>query len=166
VAVGYNIWLAVKDDGTLWAWGRNAYILTGAAQDACEIPTQIGNDTDWQSVCSSKGSLGHLLRKRDGTFWRIMNPLENNPRPVKDKVALPPNIVAWSAGGGAIAAIAQDDEVWTCGAILGEHGPKHRFLHLAEEVCWRLGWKVQWQYDRPRIVRDQPWQLRNVDPSD
>jgi alpha-tubulin suppressor-like RCC1 family protein len=166
VSVGFNIWLAVRSDGTLWAWGRNAYILTGAAQDACEIPTQIGHDTDWQSVCSSKGSLGHLLRKRDGTFWRIINPSENNPRPVKDKVALPPNIVAWSAGGGAIAAIAQDGEVWTCGAILGEHGPKHRFLHFAEEVCWRLGWKVQWQYDRPRIVRDQPWQLRNVAPRD
>ena len=164
VSVGYNIWLAVKDDGTLWAWGRNAYILTGAAQDACEIPTQIGNDTDWQSVCSSKGGLGNLLRKRDGTFWRIINPSENNPKPVKDRVALPPNIVAWDAGGGAIAAITQHGEVWTCGAILGQHGSKYRFLQSVEGLCWRLGWKVQWQYDRPRILREQPWQLRNVDP--
>ena len=164
VSVGFNIWLAVKANGTLWAWGRNAHILTGAAQDACEIPAQIGHDRDWQSVCCSKGSLGHLLRKRDGTFWRIINPSENNPKPVKNRVALPPNIVAWGAGGGAVAAITQDGEVWTCGAILGQHGPKYRFLRFVEELCWRLGWKVQWQYDRPRIVREQPWQLRNVDP--
>ena len=82
------------------------------------------------------------------------------------RVALPPNIVAWDAGGGAIAAITQDGEVWTCGAVLGQHGPKYRFLRFVEELCWRLGWKVQWQYDRPRIVREQPWQLRNVDPKD
>ncbi|MGO8930730.1 MAG: RCC1 domain-containing protein [Limisphaerales bacterium] len=166
VAVGCNIWLAVKADGTLWAWGRNAIMLTGAAHDVREIPTQIGHDTDWQSVCSSKGSPGHLLRKRDGTFWRIINPWENNPMPVKDRVALPPNIVAWGAGGGAVAAITQDGEVWTCGAILGQHGLKYRFLQNVEELCWRLGWKVHWQFDRPRIVREQPWQLRNVDPRD
>jgi alpha-tubulin suppressor-like RCC1 family protein len=156
----------LKRDGSLWAWGRNALMLTGAAHDVCEIPTQIGHDTDWQSVCASKGSLGHLLRKRHGTFWRISNPWENNPMPVKDRVAMPPNIVAWGAGGGAIAAITQDGEIWTCGAVLGQHGPKYRFLQSVEELCWRLGWKVRWQYDRPRIVREQPWQLRNVDPGD
>jgi alpha-tubulin suppressor-like RCC1 family protein len=167
VAVGRNLWLAVKTDGTLWAWGLNAYILTGANQDACESPTRIGHDTDWQSVCSSKGSLVHLLRKRDGTCWRIINPAEHNPRPIKAMVALPPNIVAWDAGGGAIAAITQAGEVWTCGGILGEHGPKYRFLHSAEELCWRLGWQAHFQDDHPpRITRDKPWQLRNVDPGD
>jgi hypothetical protein len=29
-----------------------------------------------------------------------------------------------------------------------------------------LGWKVHWQFDRPRIVREQPWQLRNIDSRD
>lgn len=166
VSVAFKLWLAIKSDGTLWAWGRNAYLLTGAAQDACEIPTPIGHETDWQSVCSSRGGLYHLLKKRDGTFW-IMDASQGNHRSVRlSKVDLPPNIVAWAAGGGAVAAITQDGEVWTCGAILGQHGPKYRFLHFAEELCWRLGWKVQWHYGRPRIVREQPWQLRNVAPGD
>ena len=82
------------------------------------------------------------------------------------KVDLPPNVVAWDAGGGAIAAITQDGQVWTYGTILGQHGPKYRLLQKAEELCWRVGWKVQWDYDRPRIVQEQPRQLRNVDPKD
>jgi hypothetical protein len=68
------------------------------------------------------------------------------------------------AGAGAIAAITQHGEVWTCGATLGLHGPQYRFLQFVEQLCWRLGWKVRWQYDRPRIVREQPWQLRHVAP--
>lgn len=165
VSVAFNLWLALKSDGTLWAWGRNAHTFTGGSQDACEIPTQIGHETDWQSIRSSRGGFYHLLKKRDGTFWK-MDASDDHTTVKLSKVALPPNIVAWDAGGGAIAAITQDGEVWTCGAILGQHGPKYRFLRFVEELCWRLGWKVQWQYDRPRIVRDQPWQLRNVDARD
>jgi len=165
VSVAFNLWLAVKSDGTLWAWGRNARTFTGASQDACETPTQIGHETDWQSVRSSRGGFYHLLEKRDGAFW-IMD-ASHDDRSVKlSKVGLPPNIVASDAGGGAIAAITQDGEVWTCGTLLGQHGLKGRFLRSIEELCWRVGWKVQWRYDSLRIVREQPFQVRNVDPKD
>jgi alpha-tubulin suppressor-like RCC1 family protein len=164
VSVAFNLWLAIKREGTLWAWGRSAHVFTGDSQE--ETPTQIGHETNWQSVCSSRSGFYHLLNKRDGTFW-IMDGAEGGQRSVKlTKVDLPPNVVAWDAGGGAIAAITQDGQVWTCGTILGQHGPKYRLLQKAEELCWRVGWKVRWDYDRPRIVQEQPRQLRNVDPKD
>jgi hypothetical protein len=81
-------------------------------------------------------------------------------------VKLPPGIIAFGAGGGAIAAITRDGGVWTCGTILGQHGASYRFLRFAEAQCWRMGWKVRWTYPRTRIVQEQPWQLRNVDSND
>jgi len=165
VAVAFNLWLAVKSDGTLWAWGRDAHPFTGASPDACETPTQVGHETDWQSIRSSSGGGYDLLRKRDGTFW-IMD-ASHEDRPVKfSKVGLPPNIVAWDAGGGAVAAITRDGEVWTCGTVLGQHGTMYRFVGFAENLCWRVGWKVRWTYPPTRIVRAQPWRLRNFDPND
>ena len=165
VSVAFNLWLAVKSDGTLWAWGRHAHTFTGVSEDACETPTQIGHETDWQSVRSSRGGSYDLLKKRDGTFWIMV--AAHDDRSVKlSKVALPPNVVAWDAGGGAIAAITREGEVWTCGTVLGQHGTRDRFLGLAERLCWRLGWKVRWTYQPTRIVREQPWQLRNIDPND
>ena len=165
VAVAFNLWLAVKSDGTLWAWGRDAHTFTGASPAACETPTQIGHEADWQSIRSSRGGFHDLLKKRDGTFW-IMD-LSHEDVSVKfSKVNLPPGIVAWDAGGGAIAAITQDGEVWTCGIVLGQHGTIDRLVGFAGELCWRIGWKVRWAYQPARSVRAQPWQLRNVDRRD
>ena len=166
VSVAFNLWLGIKSDGTLWAWGRNAHVFSRGAADDVEKPTQVGHDTDWQSIRSSGGGFYHLLRKRDGTFW-VMDASSGNHTSVKlTKLALPANIVAWSAGGGAIAAITRDGEVWTCGTLLGQHGAKARLLRFLRDGCWRVGWKVRWDIDTPRVTREQPWQLRNVDPKD
>jgi alpha-tubulin suppressor-like RCC1 family protein len=166
VSVAFNVWLGIKSDGTLWAWGRLAHLFTGASPDAAETPVRLGHDTDWQSVASSGGSFHHLLRKRDGTFW-IMDASWGDRATVKlTKVNLPANVVAWDAGGHAIAAITSDGEVWTCGTVLGQHGTRVRLLRFAEKVCWGMGWKVRWDIDAPTITREQPWRLRNEEPKD
>jgi alpha-tubulin suppressor-like RCC1 family protein len=166
MSVAFNLWLAIKSDGTLWAWGQNAYIYTGASQDACQTPTQIGHDKDWEFVCSSRGGFYHLLKKRDGTFW-VMDASQGHHTSVRlRKVNLPPHIVASAAGGGAIAAMTQDGEVWTCGTILGQHGLRDRFIRFVQAQCWRVGWQVRWESNPSRIVREQPWQLRNDDSKD
>lgn len=60
--------LAIKNDGTLWAWGRND---NGQLGDGTNVntsnPIQIGNNTNWLTV--SAGGIHSLAIKNDGTLW-------------------------------------------------------------------------------------------------
>ena len=68
IACGYEYTLAVKTDGTLWAWGRNNYGQLGQG-DITNVssPVQIGALTDWLYVnCGRDAS---YAIKSDGTLW-------------------------------------------------------------------------------------------------
>ena len=58
VGAGYGHSLAVKSDGTLWAWGLNDYGQLGKGDNVNRnVPTQVGAATDWVSVfCGSNNS--------------------------------------------------------------------------------------------------------------
>ncbi|MBC7524999.1 MAG: T9SS type A sorting domain-containing protein [Flavobacterium sp.] len=67
VAAGSAHTLAIKTDGTLWAWGYNAYGQLGIGNLINKnIPTQVGTDTDWKDV---DASLNSMAQKTDGTLW-------------------------------------------------------------------------------------------------
>ena len=63
--------LALKTDGTLWAWGKNEHGMLGLNQDhdigIYSSPIQIGTDTTWNGVSSKTSST--LATKTDGTAW-------------------------------------------------------------------------------------------------
>ena len=59
---------AVKNDGTLWGWGRNEYGELGQnSRTDYSSPVQVGTDTTWSSVSSGAYSAGAI--KTDGTLW-------------------------------------------------------------------------------------------------
>jgi alpha-tubulin suppressor-like RCC1 family protein len=60
--------LALKADGTLWAWGGNGVgqLGDGTTTDRFTL-VQVGTDTHWASV-SASGSHTMAL-KTDGTLW-------------------------------------------------------------------------------------------------
>ena len=68
IAAGEFHTLAIKIDGTLWAWGRNDY---GQLGDGTLInkntPTQIGTDTNWSSVAI--GFYHSIAKKTTNTLW-------------------------------------------------------------------------------------------------
>jgi alpha-tubulin suppressor-like RCC1 family protein len=68
VAAGFDHLVAVKTNGTLWAWGRNnvGQLGDGTTVDK-HAPTQIGTDTTWVSV--SAGTSHSAAVKADGTLW-------------------------------------------------------------------------------------------------
>jgi alpha-tubulin suppressor-like RCC1 family protein len=68
VAVGGDYSLALKTDGTLWAWGKNegGALGDGTTTNKYSI-TQIGTDNNWQSI--SAGSYTSYAIKTDGTLW-------------------------------------------------------------------------------------------------
>lgn len=70
ISVGHSHLLALKTDGTLWAWGNNTAGELGNGTISSEItylPSQIGTDNDWVSI-----SAGHdysAAIKSNGTLW-------------------------------------------------------------------------------------------------
>jgi alpha-tubulin suppressor-like RCC1 family protein len=60
--------LAIKIDGTLWAWGKNEYGQLGTDTTInLSSPVQIGVDTNWDSIAA--GNAHSCAVKTDGTLW-------------------------------------------------------------------------------------------------
>ena len=60
--------LAVKTDGTLWAWGANDYGQLGLNTTVDHhTPQRVGTDTDWAQVACGDDYSAAL--KKDGTLW-------------------------------------------------------------------------------------------------
>ena len=55
VCFGYFTVFAIKSDGTLWSWGREAPIYSGSAPGLIATPAQIGTETDWSACGMPKG---------------------------------------------------------------------------------------------------------------
>ena len=60
--------MAIKTDGTLWAWGEGETCALGLGGFANKTtPTQVGTDTDWVAV--SLGVTHGMGIKADGSLW-------------------------------------------------------------------------------------------------
>jgi alpha-tubulin suppressor-like RCC1 family protein len=68
ISAGKNHNLAIKTDGTLWAWGSNMFYQLGDGTTVDKsVPTQIGTDTDWKYIAAA--SVYSMAVKTDGTLW-------------------------------------------------------------------------------------------------
>lgn len=64
---GYHA-LALKRDGSLWAWGANFSGQLGEpAITKSPVPIRVGSSTDWKSIAA--GVYHSLALKIDGTMW-------------------------------------------------------------------------------------------------
>ena len=68
VAGGGRHSLAVRADGTLWAWGNNGIgqVGDGTTTDRY-LPSQVGSSTAW--VSAAGGYFHSLAVRADGTLW-------------------------------------------------------------------------------------------------
>ena len=74
VSESTGVTLAVKTDGSLWAWGYNYYGTLGQNTNRYPAfrssPVQVGTDTDWRKTDGSVSSWGGSFAiKADGTLW-------------------------------------------------------------------------------------------------
>ena len=123
VSCGSNHTAAIKTDGTLWIWGRNAYGQLGDnTLTSKSSPVQtIAGGTNWSSVAC--GSEITAAIKTDGTLWTWGinnigqlgdNTLINRSSPVQT-IAGSINWKKVSTGNFHIAAIKTDGILWTWG---------------------------------------------------
>lgn len=121
--------VAVKSDGSLWAWGDNLY---GQIGDGCifaqtcynrNTPERVGTGTTWRTV--SAGIDFNIALKLDGTLWGWgANQAGEIGIGCTDScfyISTPTQITAdtnWasiSAGGSFVVAIKADGTLWTWG---------------------------------------------------
>ena len=68
IAAGSYFSIAIKWDGTMWAWGINDQGQLGNSTTTDKyLPVQIGKDNDWDTV--SAGNQYAVSLKTDGTIW-------------------------------------------------------------------------------------------------
>ena len=69
VAAGRLHSLALRSDGTLWAWGRNfdGQLGVGDKLSGRTTPTQVGTNTTWSAIAA--GEYHSLALRSDGTLW-------------------------------------------------------------------------------------------------
>ena len=121
--VDAGIWhtLALKGDGTVWAWGYNAQGALGNGNTTTQIaPVQASGITNAISIAS--GDRHSLTLKADGTVWAWglnasgqlgTGTFTNSSLPVQ--VSALTNVVAIAAGGKRSMALKKDGSVWAWG---------------------------------------------------
>jgi alpha-tubulin suppressor-like RCC1 family protein len=74
IAAGYHHTVALRADGTLWAWGINEFgaLGNGMAGTAypyasTNTPQRVGTNSDWQAIAA--GGRHTVALRTDGTIW-------------------------------------------------------------------------------------------------
>jgi alpha-tubulin suppressor-like RCC1 family protein len=126
IAGGGNYYLALKTDGSLWAWGKNdkGQLGDGTTMDR-EQPVRIGSDTNWAQFTAGWGAT--LAVKTDGTLWEWggVQLVGSSPQPGPQEQPVCPSPrrvdqgtnwarVAVSFAGGGLA-IQVDGSLWKWG---------------------------------------------------
>ena len=133
-----NYSMAIKTDGTLWAWGENRTGQLGQnyVTNTYSSPIQVGTLTNWKQVSAGQGYV--LAVKTDGTAWawgwNTYGQLGNNNRtyyssPIQIGALNNWKQISASTGGAnqsASAAVKYDGTLWTWGVnttgVLGTAG--------------------------------------------
>ncbi len=113
--------MAIKTNGTLWAWGRNRDGQLGNGKRRFKkVPVKIGNDSNWESV--SAGGAHTVAIKTNGTLWawgrNRDGQLGNGKRKRKKKPVHIGKDNDWkevSAGGYHTIALKSDGTIWAWG---------------------------------------------------
>jgi alpha-tubulin suppressor-like RCC1 family protein len=124
VDTGNGFTVALKTDGSLWAWGNNEYGQLGnnkGGEDEMETaPVRIGYDTDWLAV--SAGNRHTAAIKTDGSLWawgsnnygQLGNGTTTNSR-VPVRIGTDNDWLIVCAGSLGTLAIKTDGSLWGWG---------------------------------------------------
>ncbi len=121
ISAGENHTLAIKEDGTLWAWGYNFYGQVGDGTTTNRlIPTKIGTATDWKEV--SAGSTHSMAIKNDGTLWGwglnqygTLGIGTTANKSIPTKIGIDTNWKLISAGSQHTIALKTNNSLWAWG---------------------------------------------------
>ncbi len=114
--------LALRGDGSLWAWGNNGSGRLGdGTTTSRKTPRRIGLDADWKTL--GAGDAHSLAIKADGSLWAWGNNGSGRlgdgtttARRVPTRIGMDNDWVAVSAGREHSLALKSDGSLWAWGA--------------------------------------------------
>ena len=122
VSAGHYYMLAIKTDGTLWAWGAN---FNGQLGDGTKInkssPIQIGTDTNWQIVYSGDRNASAI--KTNGTLWAWGDNTDGQfgdgtttEKLIPTQIGIETNWMSISIGDNTVLALKTNGTLWAWGS--------------------------------------------------
>jgi len=149
VAAGWGHTLALKSDGTLWAWGLNTSSQLGDGTTVAKnVPTKVGTDDDWAEVAA--GQYHSFALKDDGSLWAWG---QNTNGKLGDGTTVAKNVPTkigadtdWVAVDGGIQhslAIKSDGTLWAWG--LNTSGQLGDGTTVAKNVPTCIGTDDDWE---------------------
>lgn len=139
VDAGSSHTLAIKNDGTLWSWGSNAYYKLGYDTGNILIsyyPIQVDNSS-WMFV---SGGYSHSAGiKTDGTLWTwgsIYSEMANSfITPVQ--VGSENNWKYVSCGRNATIAIKNDGTLWNILPVNNTYSSSNSMIQIGTDTNWK-----------------------------
>jgi alpha-tubulin suppressor-like RCC1 family protein len=133
VRAGWDMTVALKTDGSLWAWGRNSgwngavgILGTGSSAQYVNEPEQVGTDTNWDKIHGTLGN-GCFVTKTDGSLWAwgqndegqlgvgYLSQVVATPTPVVPEAAWAGVEIGWNGGGRLVLGLRSDGTLWEWG---------------------------------------------------
>lgn len=113
--------LAIRNNGSLWAWGANLNGQLGDGSNVFKtIPVQVGNSTQWMKT--EAGDYHSIGLRTDGTIWAWGNNGSGqlgqgnvNSSNVPIPIGMDTNWIDIAAGGDFCLALKQDGSLWAWG---------------------------------------------------
>jgi alpha-tubulin suppressor-like RCC1 family protein len=149
ITTGNKHSMAIKNNGTLWGWGRNEDGQLGIGNYLNkDQPVQVGTDNDWVSV--SAGDAHTIAIKQNGSIWAwgrngdsqlgIGNTVSKT---IPTRIGTLNAWVKVYAGGAFCMALKNDGTLWAFGNnTLGELGIGN---NLDKNIPTQVGTANNWQ---------------------
>ena len=144
VAAGHSHTLALKDDGTIWAWGENYSWQVDNTRIPRSTPVRSVPGNDWKQVATG---LHCLALKKNGTLWAwgnnwagVLGTGSTNNSTVPLQVGSSTNWVRIWASNIESVGQQSDGSLWFWGHQLLQFGAKAQFIRTPTRLSSDTNW--------------------------
>ena len=128
----------VREEGSLWCWGSNAFFELGAPAEVMSsaAPRRVGDDDDWLSVRT--GWFHTCAAKRDGRLFcwgraiegQLGQGMNNEPQQLPGMIAMPERWLGFALGRFDTCGVEQSGSLycWGVAGALGFDDGERRYV--------------------------------------